>query len=155
MEKTIHLEAENIHGHCQKQLYYRISYRNTLIQQFIYLIQTKMAACPGCDVGCHPWWSWLRSIALELLGCMIKQILKYPNPCPCFCWSYKFDMSNNYHCMGPCSISVQFVIELYCGDRFVNHTVKMCIYSSIDYVLDFFFFLPLNNDLSPWASHKL
>ena len=42
--------------------------------------------------------------------------------------------------MGPCGISVQFVVDLYCGDHFVaekNHTVKMCIYSSIDYVLDF------------------
>ena len=44
-----------------------------------------------------------------------------------------------YHCMGPCGICVQFVIDLYHGDRFVaatNHTVKMCIYSSMDYVLD-------------------
>ena len=35
-----------------------------------------------------------------------------------------------YHCMGPCGISVQFVIDLYRGGRFVaatNHTVKMCI----------------------------
>ena len=42
--------------------------------------------------------------------------------------------------MGPRGISVQFVIDLYRGDRFVaakNHTVKMCIYSSVDYVLDF------------------
>ena len=41
--------------------------------------------------------------------------------------------------MGPCGISVQFVFYLYGGDRFVaatNHTVKMCIYSPIDYVLD-------------------
>ena len=42
--------------------------------------------------------------------------------------------------MGPYGISVQFVLDLYRGDRFVaatNHTVKMCIYSSVDYVLDF------------------
>ena len=43
--------------------------------------------------------------------------------------------------MGPRGISVQFVVDLYRGDRFVaakkKHTVKMCIYSSIDYVLDF------------------
>ena len=42
--------------------------------------------------------------------------------------------------MGPRGISVQFVVDLYRGDRFVaakNHTVKMCIYSSIDHVLDF------------------
>ena len=45
-----------------------------------------------------------------------------------------------HHCIGPHGISVQFVVDLYWGDRFVavtNHTVKMCIYSSIDYVLDF------------------
>ena len=37
-------------------------------------------------------------------------------------------------------MSVQFVVDLYRGDRFLpatNHTVKMCIYSSIDYDLDF------------------
>ena len=36
-------------------------------------------------------------------------------------------------------IAVQFVVDLYRGDRFVpatNRKVKMCIYSSIDYVLD-------------------
>ena len=46
-----------------------------------------------------------------------------------------------YHSMGPHGISVQLVIDLYRGDRFVaatNHTVKMCIYSSTDYVLDFY-----------------
>ena len=32
-------------NHRQKQLYYRISDQNTSIQQFIYLDQTKMAAC--------------------------------------------------------------------------------------------------------------
>ena len=39
--------------------------------------------------------------------------------------------------MGPRGISVQFVVGLYRGDRFVaatNHTIKMGIYSSIDYV---------------------
>ena len=47
---------------------------------------------------------------------------------------------SQFHCMGPCGISVQFVIDLYCGDRFVavpNHTVKVDIYLSTDYVLDF------------------
>ena len=42
--------------------------------------------------------------------------------------------------MGPRGVSVQFVVDLYSGDRFVaatNHTVKMCIYSSDEYVLDF------------------
>ena len=42
--------------------------------------------------------------------------------------------------LGPCGISVQFVVDLYRGDRFVamtNHTAKMCIYTSIDRVLDF------------------
>ena len=42
--------------------------------------------------------------------------------------------------MGPRGISVQFVFDMYWGVCFVavtNHTVKMCIYSSIDYVLDF------------------
>ena len=42
--------------------------------------------------------------------------------------------------MRPYGISVQFVIDLYRGDCFVaatNHTVKICIYSPIDYVLDF------------------
>ena len=42
--------------------------------------------------------------------------------------------------MEPCGSYVQFVVDLYRGDRFVaatNRTVKMCIYSSIDYVLDF------------------
>ena len=42
--------------------------------------------------------------------------------------------------MGPCGISVQFVVDLYRGDRFVaakTHTVKMCIYSPIGYVLAF------------------
>ena len=42
--------------------------------------------------------------------------------------------------MGPRGIFVQFIVDLYRGDRYVaakNHTVKMCIYSSIDYVLDF------------------
>ena len=42
--------------------------------------------------------------------------------------------------MGPRGISVQFVVDLYRGDRFVaakNHTVKMSIYYFIDYVLDF------------------
>ena len=42
--------------------------------------------------------------------------------------------------MEPCGISVQFVVDLYRGDHFVaatNHLVKMCIYSSIDYVMDF------------------
>ena len=42
--------------------------------------------------------------------------------------------------MGPCGIAVQFVVDLYGGDRFVaatNHTVKLCIYSSVAYVLDF------------------
>ena len=42
--------------------------------------------------------------------------------------------------MGPCGISVQFAVELYHRDHFVaekNHTAKMCIYSSVDYVLDF------------------
>ena len=42
--------------------------------------------------------------------------------------------------MGLRGISVQFVVDLYRGDRFVaatNRTVKTCIYSSIDYVLDF------------------
>ena len=46
---------------------------------------------------------------------------------------------SKYHCMGPCGISVQFVVDLYRGVRFVaakKHAVKMCIYSSIDYVLD-------------------
>ena len=41
--------------------------------------------------------------------------------------------------MRPRGISVQFVVDLYRGDRFVtatNHTVKMCIYSSTDYVVD-------------------
>ena len=44
------------------------------------------------------------------------------------------------HCMGLSGISVHFVVDLYRGDRFVvvtNHTVKMCIYSSSYYVLDF------------------
>ena len=44
------------------------------------------------------------------------------------------------HCMGPRGISVQLVVDLYRGDRFVaatNHTVKMCIYLSIDFALDF------------------
>ena len=44
------------------------------------------------------------------------------------------------HCIGPRGISVQFVVDLFRGDRFVavkNHTVKMCTYSSFDYVLDF------------------
>ena len=42
--------------------------------------------------------------------------------------------------MGPRGMSVQFVVDLYCGDRFVavtNHTIKMCVYSSMAYVLDF------------------
>ena len=42
--------------------------------------------------------------------------------------------------MGPRGISVQFMVALYRGDRFVatkKHTVKMCIYTSIDYVLAF------------------
>ena len=42
--------------------------------------------------------------------------------------------------MGPPGISVQFVIDLYRGDRSVaakNHSVKICIYSSVDCVLDF------------------
>ena len=37
-------------------------------------------------------------------------------------------------------LSVQFVVDLYRGDRFVaatNNIVRMCIYSSIEYVLDF------------------
>ena len=41
--------------------------------------------------------------------------------------------------MGPHGIYVQFVIDLYRGDCFVaatNHTVRMCTYLSIDYVLD-------------------
>ena len=45
-----------------------------------------------------------------------------------------------HHCMGLRGISVHFVIDLYGGNLFVvaiNHTVKLCIYSSIDYVLDF------------------
>ena len=40
--------------------------------------------------------------------------------------------------MGPLGISVQFVDDLYRGDRFVaatNRTVKMCIYSSTDFGL--------------------
>ena len=44
--------------------------------------------------------------------------------------------------MGPRGIFVQFVVDLYSGNGFVaakNHTVKMCIYSSVDYVLDFNF----------------
>ena len=42
--------------------------------------------------------------------------------------------------MGQREISVQFVGDMYRGDRFVaaaNHTVKTCIYSSVDYALDF------------------
>ena len=42
--------------------------------------------------------------------------------------------------MGPRGTSVQFVVDLYHVDSFVaatNHIGKMCIYSSIDYVLDF------------------
>ena len=42
--------------------------------------------------------------------------------------------------MGPSGISVQFVVDLHRGDCFVaakSHTVKLCIYSSVDYVLDF------------------
>ena len=42
--------------------------------------------------------------------------------------------------IGPRDNSVQFVVDLYRGDRFLaatNHAVKMCIYSSIDYVLEF------------------
>ena len=42
--------------------------------------------------------------------------------------------------MGQRGISVQFVVDLYHGDRFVAatiYTVKMCIYSSIDHVFDF------------------
>ena len=42
--------------------------------------------------------------------------------------------------MGPRGIFVQFIVYLYRVDRFVaatNHTVKVCIYSPIDYVLDF------------------
>ena len=50
-------------------------------------------------------------------------------------------MVNGYihvvHCKGPHGISVQFVVHLYRGDRFVAATVRICIYSSIDYVLDF------------------
>ena len=42
--KAIHLLVKTIHGHRQNQLYYRISYRNTLIQQSVYLIP-KMATC--------------------------------------------------------------------------------------------------------------
>ena len=41
--------------------------------------------------------------------------------------------------MGQRNISVQFVVDLHRGDRFFaakTPTVKMCIYSSIDYVLD-------------------
>ena len=51
---------------------------------------------------------------------------------------YRIDSNGDpHHCMGPRGISVHFVVDLYRGDRFVaatNHTVKMCIYSSIDYV---------------------
>ena len=42
--------------------------------------------------------------------------------------------------MGSRGISVQLVLGLYRGDRFVaatNHIVKMCIYLSTDFVLDF------------------
>ena len=42
--------------------------------------------------------------------------------------------------MGQCGVSVQFVVDLYRGDNVVtatNHTVKICIYKSIDYVLNF------------------
>ena len=52
--KAIRPYVENIHGHRQQQLYYRISDRNTLIQQFIYLIQTKMAACQMVPISL-PW----------------------------------------------------------------------------------------------------
>ena len=52
--KTIHPKVENIHVHRQKQLYYRISDRNTLIEQFIYFIQTKMAACQMVPIPL-PW----------------------------------------------------------------------------------------------------
>ena len=55
--------------------------------------------------------------------------------------------------MGLCGISVQFVLDLYCGDPFVaatNHTVKMCIYSSNDYVLDF----NLSINVCLLSSHK-
>ena len=41
--------------------------------------------------------------------------------------------------LGPRDISVQFVVDLYHGGRFVavtNHTVRMCTYPSVDYVLD-------------------
>ena len=37
-------------------------------------------------------------------------------------------------------VSVEFVVEMYRGDRFVaatNNTVRMCIYSFVEYVLDF------------------
>ena len=53
--------------------------------------------------------------------------------------------------MGPRGISEQFVVDLYRGDRFVaakHHTVKMCIYSSIDYVLDFNLSISVSFDFS-------
>ena len=53
--------------------------------------------------------------------------------------------------MGPRGISVQFVVDLYRGDHLVaatKHTVKMCIYSSIDYVLDFNFYISVSSYFS-------
>ena len=41
-----------------KQLYYRFSNRNTLIQQFIKLIRTKMAACQMVPISLL-WQQWL------------------------------------------------------------------------------------------------
>ena len=49
--KAIHPLVENIHGYHQNQLYYRISNWNTFFQQFIDLIQTKMAACQMVSIS--------------------------------------------------------------------------------------------------------
>ena len=48
-------------------------------------------------------------------------------------------ITHSNHCMGPRGFSVQFVVDLLiciCV-AVTNHRIKMCIYSSIDYYLDF------------------